>query len=353
MIVGIISAQRRPTRSDTRAPEAAREEREDVAPEHRNRHLGRGPAQFLRQIGSEHGPDRVVGAEVRGHPHDTGEGVVQILALEDGEQRQGDLPLRRVLDLLVFRPNLGLFHVHADPDAGQGRQHAQDQHPAPPVAFMPRFQRCVQEAVGQAGQCEAQSPGPLQDAGHQPARSHRPGFHRQRRAGRPFRPHADAQQRPDHEQEGKAGREAREEIADGIPKNGDHQRRPAPQPIGQPAGRRRSTQAHDQRDREDRGHVDQRNPELLRDRRHDQKEDCEVEGVERPTHPGGAIGVPLVLCGFFPPRNICRVSGVSRHRFELPARGLPVWVGLRCLLRAQPISGFKPDATSPGARPRF
>ena len=51
------------------------------------------------------------------HPKAAGQRVVQISALEDGEQRQRYLTLGGVLDLLVFRPVLRLFHVNPDPDA--------------------------------------------------------------------------------------------------------------------------------------------------------------------------------------------------------------------------------------------
>ena len=95
------------------------------------------------QVGAQHGPDRVVDAEIRRHPQTTSEGVPQIFALKDREQWKRDLLPGRVLDLLVFRPDFRLFHIDADPDAHQGRQHAQDQHAAPTVAVPHVFERAV------------------------------------------------------------------------------------------------------------------------------------------------------------------------------------------------------------------
>ena len=59
-----------------------------------------------------------------------------------------------------------------------------------------------------------------------------------------------------------------------------------------------------------------------------------IEGVERPTQPGCAISVPLVFGGFFPPRNACHVSSVSRHRLGLPVYGLLVSDGLMFPIRS-------------------
>ena len=58
--------------------------------------------------------------------------------------------------------------------------------------------------------------------------------------------------------------------------------------------------------------------ELLRDRRRDEKEDGEVESIQRPAHPGGAIGIPLVLGGFFSPRKTRCGSALPRHCFRRP-----------------------------------
>ncbi len=144
------------------APEAAGEERQDVAPEYRDGDLGRCPAQLLLQVGAQHGPDRVVDAEVRRHPQTTGEGVPQILALEDREQRKRHLLLGRVLDLLVLRPDFRLFHVEADPDAHQGRQHTQDQHAAPAVTGRNVFERLVKRSRRRAP--TARTPVPMSPA---------------------------------------------------------------------------------------------------------------------------------------------------------------------------------------------
>src|SRR5262249_7700131 len=137
-------------------------------------------------------------------------------------------------------------------------------------------------------------------------------------AGGPFRSHADAQQGAEDQQEGESRREAGDEITDRVPQDGDHQRRLAPQAIAHPAGSRGADQPHPQgKGEHDRDSRD-RYPELLRDRQHDEQEDGEVERVERPTKPGGDIGVPLILGRFLPPWH----SGIGRngrgHLLNLP-----------------------------------
>ena len=101
------------------------------------------------------------------------------------------------------------------------------------------------------------------------------------------------------------------EVADRVPQDRDHQRRLAPDPIGEPAGADGAHQPQPQRDGEDRGHFDQRHVEGFRDRHHDQQEDGEVERIEGPTEPGGDPCHPLILGRLFPPRHLA--GHFSRH----------------------------------------
>ena len=86
----------------------------------------------------------------------------------------------------VLDPDLRLFDVFADIDDHQGGQHADQQQAAP-------ADRIIEQSVGGAGEQRAEAPGALQHRAHEAARALRPSFHRQRRAGRPFRAHADAE----------------------------------------------------------------------------------------------------------------------------------------------------------------
>ncbi len=152
--------------------------------------------QLLLQVGREQRPDRVVDAERCAHPQAAGQRVEEVLALEDGEQRRVDLGLPLGLQPLVLGPHFRLLDEEADPHDHQRRRDADPQQAAPADVL-------VEEAVGQRRQREAQAPRALQDAAHEAARARRPGFHGERRTGRPFRAHADAEQRAEDQQEGR------------------------------------------------------------------------------------------------------------------------------------------------------
>src|SRR5207244_7270498 len=91
------------------------------------------------------------------------------------------------------------------------------------------------------------------------------------------------------------------------------------------------------------GDLAHRYAEFLGDRRDDQEERGEVEGVEGPPGPGRDIGVPLVLGRLPPPRDrLCRLRRRDRHmpsshpestlgsslNFEFKARGLTCHIDL-------------------------
>ena len=112
----------------------------------------------------------------------------------------------------------------------------------------------------------------------------------------------------------KVGADAGEQVAHRVPQDRDHQRRLAPDAIGEPAGADGAHQPQPQGDGEDGSHFDQRHVERLRDRHHDQEEDGEVERVEGPTEPGGDPCHPLILGGLFPPRDLAGYISCHCHQ---------------------------------------
>src|SRR5262249_10214276 len=116
--------------------------------------------------------------------------------------------------------------------ANKGRQNAEPEQSAP--------SNCIkQQPVGDTRKGKAKTPRPLQDAAHESTRASRPGLHSESRPGRPFGTHADAKDRPHHEQEGEGWRKAGDEIADRIPENRQHKGYLAADRVGEPPGRDR------------------------------------------------------------------------------------------------------------------
>ena len=105
--------------------------------------------------------------------------------LENLDQRRAHLALLFALLAAVLDPDSRFLDVIADVDDRQRRQDADPQHAAPADIV-------EEQAVDHARQQKADAPRALQNAAHKAARAHRPLLHRQRRAGRPFGPHADA-----------------------------------------------------------------------------------------------------------------------------------------------------------------
>ena len=62
-----------------------------------------------------------------------------------------------------------------------------------------------------------------------------PVLHRQCGAGRPFRAHADAEQRAEQEEKHEGRRKAGDEVRERVPEDRNHQRDLAPDPVGEPA----------------------------------------------------------------------------------------------------------------------
>jgi len=99
---------------------------------------------------------------------------------------------------------------------------------------------------------------------------HGPSLHHERGADRPFGPHADAEKRPEQQQEPQSRRKTGDEVADRVPGDRDHQRPLAPDPVGEPARSDGADETHPQGDRQDEGNRSQRHVKFLGDGHHDQ-----------------------------------------------------------------------------------
>ena len=253
----------------------------------------------------EQRPDRIVEDEVARHPPACQERVGDHPPLENLDQRGANLALFGALLAPVLDPDRGLFDVIADPDNRQRGQHADPQHAAPADVV-------VEQPVDDARQQKADAPRALQHAAHKAARADRPLLHRERRACRPFRAHADAEEGTEDQQEEESRREARDEIANRVPEDRDHQRRLAADTVGEPARCDGADQPHPQGQREDDRDFGRRNLEFVGDRLDDQQKDGEVERVERPAQPGRPPRIPLVLGRLAPPRHAPSIN--RRHR---------------------------------------
>ena len=241
-------------------------------------------------------PNRVVEDEIARHPPARQQGVAQHSPLENLDQRCANLALLFQLTASVLDPDRRLFDKVADVNDREGGQYADPQHAAPPDIV-------AKHAPDHARQQEADTPRALQHPAHKAAGADRPLLHRQRRAGRPLGPHADAQQGAEHQQKQQGRRKSGDEIADRIPEDRNHQRRLAPDPIGEPAGRDRTDQPHPQRQREDPRDLAHRDAELIGDWLHDQQKDGEIECIQGPAEPRRPPGVPLILGRLLPPRD--------------------------------------------------
>ena len=274
----------------------ARHEREQVGDGDRRRDHRRAHVQIALQVRGEQRIDRIVGYEGGCHEPARAQRVAEDAPLEEGKERRTHLALLSSLEAPILDPDRGFLDVDANVDDREGRQDAEPQHAAPADIV-------VEQAVDDARQQEAEIARGLQNAAHQAARAHRPGFHDKCCSDRPFRPHADAQQGPEQQQKPQGRRKTGDEVAERIPGDRDHQRRLAPDPIGEPTRPDGADQTHPQGDRQDEGDGSERHVEFLGDRHHDQQEHSEIEGVQGPAEPSGPPGVPLVLGRLFPPRD--------------------------------------------------
>src|SRR5438093_6040827 len=118
-------------------------------------------------------------------------------------------------------------------------------------------------------------------------------LHGERRTDAPLAAHADAEQRPEHEEAPVAGGEAGEYLDDRVEDEVDHERESAPVAIGEKAEEEGADRPEGERqgDRERDGGV--RGVELLRDRGEGEDDEEEVERVERPAEEGGQDRGPV------------------------------------------------------------
>ena len=194
----------------------------------------------------------------------------------------------------VFVPRFRFLHLGADEERQQRRQAADEEHQAPAIARVHRVEPRIQHPECEGREQIAHRVAFLQQAGKQAAQPRRCGFERKRRTDAPLAAHADAEQHAQEQEHAVARRKAAQHRNDGVEHDVDHQRNAATEPIGHEAEHDRAERAHGKGHRDRQRDLRSCFAERAGDVVENQREDEEVEGVERPPEKAGEHGIPLI-----------------------------------------------------------
>ena len=152
----------------------------------------------------------------------------------------------------------------------------------------------------------------------------RPRLRHERRATRPLAAHAESEQRAEDRELPEGLRQSARRGEDGVEQHArDHGARAA-EAIGDVAEDQPADRAAQQRDGPERAGLRLREPELRDDRRERQREQHDVERVERPAHRGGDERAPRRCVGDAPPAEQTGVVRGCRQRHAYVSRGRSV-----------------------------
>ena len=144
----------------------------------------------------------------------------------------------------------------------------------------------------------------------------RPRLRHERRAARPLAAHAEAEQRAEDRELPQGLREAARRGEDGVEQHARDQRARASEAVGDVAEDQPADRATQQRDGPERAGLRLREPEVLDDRGERQREQHDVERVERPAERRRDESAPRRGVGDAPPAEQAGVGGG-----DVPAHG--------------------------------
>src|SRR4029453_14422708 len=134
----------------------------------------------------------------------------------------------------------------------------------------------------------------LQNPGGQAAGARRQTFHRERCAESPLATHSDPVERAKNEKHGEIRRKRGQQFHQGIENDVHHQRHPPTEPIAEQPKDQRAQWSHHERERDGKGHLDDRNRKLGRHVPKEEGEEKKIERIEPPPEEAGEEGVALV-----------------------------------------------------------
>ena len=167
----------------------------------------------------------------------------------------------------------------------------------------------------------------LENAGEKAARLGRQCFHQERSAEAPLATHADSEKRAQDQEDGEIRRERGQEFDHGIKNDVDHQRNATSESVAQESEEQRTQRPEHQGEHARERDFRDRHPELLRDRRENERQQKEIERVERPAEETGDEGIPLV-----PSQRLEKPDRFHRANLTFRARNLeaPILPEARC-----------------------
>ena len=163
----------------------------------------------------------------------------------------------------------------ADVEDEQRGEHADDKHAAPADVVEEQTEDDRREEISRGIPF-------LQHPGEEAAFLRRERLHRERRAESPFASHRNAVERAQHEKDGEVRRERGCEFDDRIECDVDHERRAAAVTIRNPAEDECPKRAAHERQRDRKRNLGDRAVKIRRDAHDDERDEKEVERIERP-----------------------------------------------------------------------